>query len=485
MVRDLTLRGIQQGLRNKEFSSREVTQAYLDRIEALDPQLNSYTQSFREAALAAADAADQRLASGDARPLEGVPIAHKDLLATTEGRTTCASKMLENYQSPFDATVVARLAEAGAVVIGKTNLDEFAMGSSNETSHFGPVKNPWGTNAVPGGSSGGSAAAVAARLCAGATGTDTGGSIRQPAALCGITGVKPTYGRCSRYGLVAFASSLDQPGPMAATAEDCAHMLAAMAGHDEGDSTSVDRPVDDYVGGLEQDLTGKIIGVPAEFFTEGLAPDVEQAVKAGLDQFRELGAEIREIHLPHYPQSIPTYQVISAAEASSNLARFDGVRYTHRAADPEGLIDMYKSTRSEGFGAEVQRRIMVGTFVLSAGYYDAYYLKAQKVRTKIRDDFAKAFEEVDLIAGPTSPTTAFGIGEKAADPIAMYLSDLYTTATNLAGVPGISFPCGFGESGLPVGMHLMANFFREDLLLNAAHRYQQATDWHTRVPDSV
>ncbi|HKL78789.1 MAG TPA: amidase, partial [Gammaproteobacteria bacterium] len=294
MVRDLTLRGIQQGLRNKEFSSREVTQAYLDRIEALDPQLNSYTQSFREAALAAADAADQRLASGDARPLEGVPIAHKDLLATTEGRTTCASKMLENYQSPFDATVVARLAEAGAVVIGKTNLDEFAMGSSNETSHFGPVKNPWGTNAVPGGSSGGSAAAVAARLCAGATGTDTGGSIRQPAALCGITGVKPTYGRCSRYGLVAFASSLDQPGPMAATAEDCAHMLAAMAGHDERDSTSVDRPVDDYVGGLEQDLTGKIIGVPAEFFTEGLAPDVEQAVKAGLDQFRELGAEIRE-----------------------------------------------------------------------------------------------------------------------------------------------------------------------------------------------
>ncbi|MFP4615314.1 MAG: Asp-tRNA(Asn)/Glu-tRNA(Gln) amidotransferase subunit GatA [Thiohalorhabdus sp.] len=483
MVRELTLSRIRQGLRDKEFSSREVTQAYLDRIEELDPRLNSFTQSFREAALAAADAADARIARGEARPLEGVPVAHKDLLATVEGRTTCASKMLEDYRSPFDATVVERLAAAGAVVVGKTNLDEFAMGSSNETSHFGPVRNPWNTETVPGGSSGGSGAAVAARLCAGATGTDTGGSIRQPASLCGVTGLKPTYGRCSRYGLVAFASSLDQPGPMAVTAEDCAHMLAAMAGFDERDSTSVDQPVDDYAGALEQGLAGKVIGVPAEFFTEGLAPDVERAVKAALEQYRELGAEIREIHLPHYPYSIPTYQVISAAEASSNLARFDGVRYTHRTPEPENLVDMYESTRAEGFGAEVQRRIMVGTFVLSAGYYDAYYLKAQKVRTRIRDDFAKAFEEVDLIAGPTSPTAAFGIGEKATDPIAMYLSDLYTTAANLAGVPGISFPCGFSEDGLPVGMHLMANFFREDLLLNAAHQYQQATDWHTRIPE--
>ncbi|MFA9462110.1 Asp-tRNA(Asn)/Glu-tRNA(Gln) amidotransferase subunit GatA [Thiohalorhabdus methylotrophus] len=483
MVRELTLSRIRQGLRNKEFSSREVTQAYLDRIEELDPRLNSFTQSFRDAALAAADAADRRIAAGEARPLEGVPIAHKDLLATVEGRTTCASRMLESYQSPFDATVVERLGEAGAVVLGKTNLDELAMGSSNETSYFGPVRNPWSTDAVPGGSSGGSGASVAARLCAGATGTDTGGSIRQPAGLCGITGLKPTYGRCSRYGLVAFASSLDQPGPMALTAEDCAHMLTAMAGFDERDSTSVDRPVNDYVGGLEADFSGKVIGVPAEFFTEGLAPDVERAVKAALDQYRALGAEVREIHLPHYPYSIPTYQVISAAEASSNLARFDGVRYTHRTAEPENLIDMYQSTRAEGFGAEVQRRIMVGTFVLSAGYYDAYYLKAQKVRTRIRDDFAKAFEEVDLIAGPTSPTAAFGIGEKATDPIAMYLSDLYTTAANLAGVPGISFPCGFSEGGLPVGMHMMANFFREDLLLNAAHQYQQATDWHTRIPE--
>jgi len=485
VVRDLSLSRIRQGLRDKEFSSREITQAYLDRIEQLDPKLNSFTQAFRDSALAAADAADRRLAAGDARPLEGVPIAHKDILATTEGRTTCASRMLEHYRSPFDATVVARMAEAGAVVVGKTNMDELAMGSSNETSYFGPVTNPWGDNAVPGGSSGGSAAAVAARLASGATGTDTGGSIRQPAALCGITGLKPTYGRCSRYGLVAFASSLDQPGPMAQSAEDCAHMLGAMAGHDERDSTSVDRPVDDYVSGLEADLAGKVIGVPAEFFTEGLAPDVEKAVKAALDQYRELGAEIREIHLPHYPFAIPTYQVISAAEASSNLARFDGVRYTHRTADPENLIDMYESTRAEGFGAEVQRRVMVGTFVLSAGYFDAYYLKAQKVRTRIRDDFAQAFEEVDLIAGPTSPTAAFDIGEKSADPIAMYLSDLYTTAANLAGVPGISFPCGFADNGRPVGMHLMADFFREDLLLGAAHRYQQATDWHTRIPESV
>ncbi|MEF8793630.1 Asp-tRNA(Asn)/Glu-tRNA(Gln) amidotransferase subunit GatA [Thiohalorhabdus sp.] len=485
MVRDLSLSRIRQGLRDKEFSSREITQAYLDRIEQLDPGLNSFTQAFREAALAAADAADQRLASGDARPLEGVPIAHKDILATTEGQTTCGSKMLAGYRSPFDATVVDRLADAGAVVVGKTNMDEFAMGSSNETSYFGPVTNPWGTNAVPGGSSGGSAAAVAARLAAGATGTDTGGSIRQPAALCGITGLKPTYGRCSRYGLVAFASSLDQPGPMAQTAEDCAHMLGAMAGHDERDSTSVARPVDDYTGGLEGKLAGKVIGVPAEFFTQGLAPDVQRAVEAALDQYRDLGAEVREIQLPHYPYAIPTYQVIAAAEASSNLARFDGVRYTHRAENPESLIDMYESTRAEGFGSEVQRRVMVGTFVLSAGYYDAYYLKAQKVRTRIRDDFAAAFEEVDLIAGPTSPTAAFGIGEKATDPVAMYLSDLYTTAANLAGVPGISFPCGFSENGLPVGMHLMANFFREDLLLNAAHRYQQVTDWHARVPEGV
>ena len=483
MVRELTLSRIQQGLKAGEFSSREITQAYLDRIGELDSSVNSFTQAFRDQALAAADAADKRLASGEARSLEGVPVALKDLFATEEGRTTCASRMLAEYDSPFDAGVVRNLAEAGAVVLGKTNMDEFAMGSSNENSHFGPVRNPWDTARVPGGSSGGSAAAVAGRLAPGALGTDTGGSIRQPAALCGITGLKPTYGRCSRYGMVAFASSLDQAGPMGATAEDCAHLLGGMAGHDERDSTSVHRPVDDYVADLDTPMAGKVIGVPAEFFSEGLDDEVRAAVEAALDQYRTLGAEVREIHLPHYPYTIPTYQVISAAEASSNLARFDGVRFTHRAEEPENLVAMYERSRAEGFGAEVQRRILVGTFVLSAGYFDAYYLKAQKVRTKIRDDFARAFEEVDLIAGPTSPTPAFGVGEKSADPIAMYLSDLYTTGTNLAGIPGISFPCGFAEGGLPLGFQLMGDFFREDLLLAAAHQYQQVTDFHTRIPE--
>ncbi len=484
-MRDSSLSAIRRGLLDGEYASREVTRSYLDRIRELDPHLNSFTQVFEEAALSRAEEADQRIAKRRARPLEGVPIAHKDILATMEGETTCGSKMLAGYRSPFDATVVEALSAAGAVVLGKTNMDEFAMGSSNEASYYGSVGNPWDTATVPGGSSGGSAAAVAARLCAGATGTDTGGSIRQPAALCGITGLKPTYGRCSRYGLVAFASSLDQAGPMARTAEDCAYLLNAMAGYDPRDSTSVDRQVPDYPSMLGQGLSGKVIGVPAELFTEGLDSEVESAVKEGLETFRELGAQIQEIHLPHYPYAIPTYQVISAAEASSNLARFDGVRYTHRTQQPTNLIDMYESSRSEGFGAEVQRRILVGTFVLSAGYFDAYYLKAQKVRTCIRNDFARAFREVDLIAGPTSPTPAFALGEKSTDPIAMYLSDLYTTAANLAGIPGISFPCGFSEKGLPIGMHLMGDFFREDLLLNAAHHYQRATDWHARIPESV
>jgi aspartyl-tRNA(Asn)/glutamyl-tRNA(Gln) amidotransferase subunit A len=481
----MTLDGIRRALDAGEVSSREVVQDYLDRIQRLDGQYNSYTEVFADEALAAADAADERRARGEARPLEGVPVAHKDLFCTTSGHTTCGSRMLADYQSPFDATIVANLAAAGAVVLGKTNLDEFAMGSSNETSIHGPVANPWDTAHVPGGSSGGSAAAVAGRLAPAATGTDTGGSIRQPAALCGVTGLKPTYGRCSRWGMVAFASSLDQAGPIAPSAADCAWMLSAMAGHDPRDSTSVDRPVDDYVGALEGSLSGKVIGVPAGFFAEGLDPEVSAAVQGALEVYRDLGAEVREISMPHFEHAIATYQVISAAEASSNLARFDGVRFTHRTEAPKDLVDMYESSRAEGFGDEVQRRILVGTFVLSAGYYDAYYLKAQKVRTRIRDDFRAAFDQVDLIAGPTSPTPAFRLGEKSADPIAMYLSDLYTTAANLAGVPGVSLPCGFSSGGLPIGLQLMGDYFREDVLLNAAHQYQQATDWHTRLPEGA
>jgi aspartyl-tRNA(Asn)/glutamyl-tRNA(Gln) amidotransferase subunit A len=481
----MTLDGIRRRLEAGEVSSREVVQSYLDRIRELDGGYNSYTEVVADEALAAADDADARRARGEARPLEGVPVAHKDLFCTTSGHTTCASRMLAGYRSPFDATVVANLAEAGAIMLGKTNMDEFAMGSSNETSIHGPAANPWDAGRVPGGSSGGSAAAVAARLAPAATGTDTGGSIRQPAALCGVTGLKPTYGRCSRWGMVAFASSLDQAGPIASTAADCAWMLQYMAGHDPRDSTSVDRPVDNYVGALEESLAGKVIGVPASFFAEGLDPEVSAAVQGALEVYRDLGAEVREVSMPHFEHAIATYQVISAAEASSNLARFDGVRFTHRTEAPEDLVDMYKSSRAEGFGDEVQRRILVGTFVLSAGYYDAYYLKAQKVRARIRDDFRAAFDEVDLIAGPTSPTPAFRIGEKSADPIAMYLSDLYTTAANLAGVPGLSLPCGFSSGGLPIGLQLMGDYFREDLLLNAAHQFQQTTDWHTRVPEGA
>ncbi len=464
-------------------SAEELTRSLLERIQRLDGDLNAFITVTPDEALAQAREADRRLRAGEAGPLTGVPLAHKDIFCTRGVRTTCASRMLEGFVSPFDATVVERLAAAGAVVLGKTNMDEFAMGSSNETSHFGPVRNPWDPRRVPGGSSGGSAAAVAARLVPAATGTDTGGSIRQPAALTGITGLKPTYGRVSRWGMVAFASSLDQGGPMARTAEDCALLLQAMAGFDPRDSTSVDRPVPDYRAALagEGDLKGLRIGVPREWLEEGLDEGVRACVEEALQVYRDLGAELREVRLPNAHLAVPVYYVLAPAEASSNLARYDGVRYGYRCADPKDLTDLYKRSRGEGFGAEVKRRIMVGTYVLSAGYYDAYYLKAQRLRRLISEDFHRAFHEVDLIAGPTSPTVAFGLGEKLEDPVTMYLSDIYTIPVNLAGLPGLSHPAGFAD-GLPVGLQLVGDYFEEARLLEAAHRFQQATDWHRRVP---
>ena len=469
------------GLKNKQFSSQELTQAFLGRIQSLDAELNAFITVTEDLALAAARQADVRLAQADGTPLTGIPIAQKDIFCTQGVRSSCGSRMLDNFISPYDATVVERFHQAGAVMLGKLNMDEFAMGSSNETSFYGPVKNPWDTGAVPGGSSGGSAAAVAARLAPGATGTDTGGSIRQPASFCGITGLKPTYGRVSRWGMIAFASSLDQAGPMARTAEDCALMLQAMAGFDPRDSTSVDQPVPDYSAALNDSLAGLRIGLPREFFGAGLDPDIGRLIHAAVDEYRKLGATVKEISLPNMHLSGPAYYVVAPAECSSNLARFDGVRYGYRCPESRDLKDLYMRSRGEGFGAEVKRRILIGTYALSAGYYDAYYLMAQKIRRLISEDFKRAFAEVDVIMGPTSPSVAFRFGEKSADPIAMYLSDIYTIAVNLAGLPGMSIPVGFSKD-LPVGMQIIGDYFDESRLLNVAHRYQQTTDWHTRAP---
>ncbi len=480
-MHDKSIAELAAGLKAREFSAEELTRHFLERIRAHDGRLNSFITVTEELALEQARAADVRLADGDAGPLTGIPFAHKDIFCTDGVKTSCGSKMLDSFIAPYDATVTVKLREAGAVMLGKTNMDEFAMGSSNETSFYGPVKNPWDLERVPGGSSGGSAAAVAAGLAPLATGTDTGGSIRQPAALTGITGLKPTYGRVSRYGMIAFASSLDQGGPFARSAEDAAWLLAAMAGFDERDSTSVDRPVDDYAGHLNDDISGLKIGLPKEYFGEGLDASVGSTIEAAIEELKRLGAEPVEISLPNTAMAVPTYYVVAPAECSANLSRMDGVRFGYRCEDPRDLEDLYKRSRGEGFGPEVKRRIMIGTYALSAGYYDAYYLKAQQVRKLIAEDFRKAFEQVDVIAGPTSPGTAFRLGEKLDDPVTMYLSDIYTIAVNLAGLPGMSIPAGFAE-GLPVGLQLIGNYFDEARLLNVAHRYQQVTDWHTRTP---
>lgn len=478
--------GLARALAAGETSSVELTQFFLQRIACHNPQLNAFISVDEERSLAQAKAADALRAAGQAGPLTGIPLAQKDIFCSKGWLTTCASRILGNFVSPYDATVIERFNAAGAVILGKTNMDEFAMGSSNETSYFGTVKNPWDTNRVPGGSSGGSAAAVAAGLAPAATGTDTGGSIRQPAALCNLTGLKPTYGVVSRYGMIAFASSLDQGGPMAHSAEDCALLLNAMAGFDARDSTSLDRPSEDYGQMLSgcagaKPLAGMKIGLPEEFFGEGCAPEVMRQVEAAIDEYRKLGAETVSVRLPNMKLSVPAYYVIAPAEASSNLSRFDGVRYGYRAPEYEDLDDMYARTRAQGFGAEVKRRILIGTYVLSHGYYDAYYLQAQRIRRLIADDFRAAFRACDVIMGPTSPSTAFKLGEKAADPVQMYLSDIYTIAVNLAGLPAMSIPCGFA-GGLPVGLQLIGDYFSEASLLNAAHRYQQATDWHLRAP---
>ncbi|MEE9342347.1 MAG: Asp-tRNA(Asn)/Glu-tRNA(Gln) amidotransferase subunit GatA [Gammaproteobacteria bacterium] len=478
-----TIAELGAGLRAGEFSSEELTRALLDRVKRLDGQLNAMVTITEDQAMTAATAADKQLQSDTATLMTGIPFVHKDIFCTKGVKTSCGSKMLDNFISPYDATVTENLAAAGAVMLGKTNMDEFAMGSSNETSFYGPVKNPWDIECVPGGSSGGSAAAVAASYAPAATGTDTGGSIRQPAALCGITGLKPTYGRVSRYGMIAFASSLDQAGPMTRTAEDAAIMLSAMAGFDKRDSTSIDRPVDDYIVGLNRSLDGLTIGLPKEYFGEGLDAGVASIIDASIETYKKLGASVKEISLPNTALAVPAYYVVAPAECSSNLSRFDGVRFGYRCDDPKDLDDLYTRSRGEGFGPEVKRRIMVGAYALSAGYYDAYYLKAQQVRHLIRDDFLKAFEDVDVIMGPTSPSTAFRQGEKADDPITMYLSDIYTIAANLAGLPGMSIPAGFAD-GLPVGLQLIGNYFDEARMLNVAHQYQQVTDWHRQLPST-
>ena len=478
-----SLRELSAALAQKKISSVELSTLFLERIERLNPTLNAFISVDRDKTLAQARQADAAIAAGGAGALTGIPLAHKDIFCTEGWATTCGSKMLANFVSPYDAHVVQLLKAAGLVTLGKTNMDEFAMGSSNETSFFGPVRNPWDTAKVPGGSSGGSAAAVAARLAPAATGTDTGGSIRQPAALCGLTGLKPTYGVVSRYGMIAFASSLDQGGPMAKSAEDCALLLSAMTGFDARDSTSLDRPAEDYARDLDKPLAGLKIGLPREFFGEGMADDVRAAVDAALAEYRKAGAVTVEVGLPNSGLSVPAYYVIAPAEASSNLSRFDGVRYGYRAPEYSDLADMYCKSRAQGFGAEVKRRILIGTYVLSHGYYDAYYLQAQKIRRLIADDFAQAFKHCDVIMGPTAPGVAFGVGAKSDDPVAMYLSDIYTIAVNLAGLPGMSIPCGFGAGGLPVGLQLIGNYFDEARMLNVAHRYQQATDWHLRLPE--
>lgn len=479
-----TLKELSDLLHAKKISATELATTYLRRIA--DSDLNAFLHVDETLTLKQAKLADERIARGDMTALTGVPIAHKDIFVTRDWRATAGSKMLENYVSPFDATVVERLGNAGMVTLGKLNCDEFAMGGANENSAFGPVKNPWDKKAIPGGSSGGSAAAVAARLAPATTATDTGGSIRQPASLCGVTGLKPTYGRVSRFGMIAFASSLDQGGPIAQTAEDCALLFNAMAGFDERDSTSIERPAEDFTTNLNGDLKGLRIGVPREYFGKGLAADVEQAVRTALAEYEKLGATLVDISLPKTELSIPVYYVLAPAEASSNLSRFDGVRYGHRAKNYGDLSDMYMQTRAEGFGNEVKRRILVGAYVLSHGYYDAYYLQAQKIRRLIADDFKSAFEKCDVIMGPVSPTVAWNIGDIADDPVANYLADIYTLSTSLAGLPGMSIPCGFGQgernSRLPVGLQLIGNYFTEAKLLNIAHRFQQATDWHKRSP---
>ncbi|MDB5801260.1 MAG: aspartyl/glutamyl-tRNA amidotransferase subunit [Rhodocyclales bacterium] len=478
-----TLKSLADALAQKKVSSRELASQYLDRIKAINPAINAFITVDRDGALAAADLADKAIAAGNAAALTGVPIAHKDIFCTEGVLTTCGSKMLSNFVSPYDAHVVSQLKVAGTVSLGKTNLDEFAMGSTSESSFYGAVKNPWKLDRVPGGSSGGSAAAVAAGMVPAATGTDTGGSIRQPAGLCGITGIKPTYGVVSRYGMIAYASSLDQGGPMAHTAEDCALLLNHMAGFDARDSTSLERPVEDYTADLNKPLQGLRIGLPKEYFGDGLAEDVRTAIEGALAELRKLGATTVEVSLPNTHLAIPAYYVIAPAEASSNLSRFDGVRYGHRAAQYKDLAEMYSKSRAEGFGGEVKRRILVGAYVLSHGYYDAYYIKAQQLRCLIAQDFQQALQSCDIIAGPVAPTAAWGLGQMADDPVQMYLADIYTIAVNLAGLPALSTPAGFSNEGLPVGLQLIGNYFGEARLLGAAHQLQQATDWHLRTPD--
>nr|VFJ52517.1 MAG: aspartyl/glutamyl-tRNA(Asn/Gln) amidotransferase subunit A [Candidatus Kentron sp. DK] len=473
---------LSSALQKREISSEELTRFFLDRIRALDTTLNSFITVTEKIALEQAREADRRIAAGEAGPLTGIPVAHKDIFCTQGVRTTCASRMLENFIAPYDATAIAHIRDAGMVMLGKTNMDEFAMGSSNETSWFGPVKNPWDETRAPGGSSGGSAAAVAARLAPIATGTDTGGSIRQPAAFCGVTGIKPTYGRVSRYGMIAYGSSLDQGGVIAQSAEDAAWLLGTMAGFDPRDSTSVDRTVPDYAADLSAPLQGIKVGLPREWYGEGLDSGVRERVEAALQTLTSLGAELMDIELPHSRYCIPCYYVIAMSEASSNLSRYDGVRFGHRCEAPKDLLDLYTRSRAEGFGMEVKRRIMTGTFSLSAGYYDAYYLKALKVRRLIAEDFDRAFDKVDILAGPVAPTTAFRLGEHLDDPVAMYLQDIYTLPLNLAGLPGMSIPVGFDAENLPVGLQLIAGHWREEELLNVAHGYQRETEWHRAIP---
>ena len=482
---DASLADLARELAARSLSSRELTQHFLDRIAALNPTINAFVTVDAGKSLAEAAAADALIAAGQAGPLTGVPIAHKDIFCTDGWLTTCGSKMLSNFVAPYDAHVIQRFKAAGLPSLGKTNMDEFAMGSSNETSYFGPVKNPWDTSRVPGGSSGGAAACIAARMAPAATGTDTGGSIRQPAAFAGITGLKPTYGLVSRYGMIAFASSLDQAGPMAKSAEDCALLLNVMTGFDPNDSTSLERDKEDYARDLDQPLAGLRVGLPMEFFADGLNHDVATAVDAAVVELKKLGATTVEVSLANAGLAIPVYYVLAPAEASSNLSRFDGVRYGYRAPEYTDLNDLYAKTRAQGFGAEVKRRILIGAYVLSHGYYDAYYLQAQKIRRLIADDFAEAFKVCDVILGPTAPGTAFKLGEKSDDPVEMYLNDLYTIPANLAGLPGMSLPCGFDSQNLPIGLQLVGNYFSEAKMLNIAHQYQRATDWHIRRPEGL
>lgn len=481
---DLSLTQMAQGLAERKFSSVELTQAFLQRIQIVNPQLNAFITITESQALDAAKAADTQIAAGTATPLTGIPIAHKDLFCTAGVKTSCGSKMLDNFIAPYDAAIVTNLAQAGAVSLGKTNLDEFAMGSSNESSFYGAVKNPWDTQAVAGGSSGGSAAAVAARLVPAATGSDTGGSIRQPAAFCGITGLKPTYGRVSRWGMVAYASSMDQAGPMARSAEDCALMLQHMAGFDARDSTSIEQAVPDYLGQLGNTIQGMTLGLPKEYFADDLNPQMAERIQAAIKELEKLGASVKEISLPLTRMAIPAYYVITPAEASSNLSRFDGVRYGYRCEDPKDLEDLYKRSRSEAFGDEVKRRILIGTYALSEGFYDAYYNKAQQIRRLLAEDFQKAFQQVDLIVAPTTPNPAFDLGSKITDPVQMYLEDIYTLGVNLAGLPAISIPAG-QINNRPVGLQLIGNHFGEAKLLNVAHQFQQVTDHHLQKPALV